>query len=86
MNSAAGEKTGAYILSDGKSDETFPKKCRDKTNEFKAEGKTIVFVSHVLNTVKELCQRSIFLHEGRIVIMGDTENVINDYREMLQRK
>jgi lipopolysaccharide transport system ATP-binding protein len=65
-------------------DEAFQKKCRDKINQFKAEGKTIVFVSHDLDTVKELCQRSILLNEGRIVTMGDTEKVINDYLAMLQ--
>jgi lipopolysaccharide transport system ATP-binding protein len=66
-------------------DEAFRKKCRDKMNQFKAEGKTIVFVSHALETVKDLCQRSIFLNEGQIVTMGDTEKVINDYRAMLQK-
>jgi len=64
-------------------DEAFRKKCRDKMNQFKAEGKTIVFVSHDLNTVKELCHRSMLLNEGRIVTIGDTENVINDYLAML---
>jgi lipopolysaccharide transport system ATP-binding protein len=67
-------------------DESFKKKCRDKMNQFKAEGKTIVFVSHALDTVKELCQRAMLLNEGRIVIMGDTEKVINDYLAMLQKK
>ena len=66
-------------------DEAFKKKCRDKMNQFKAEGKTIVFVSHALDAVKELCQRSILLNEGRIVTMGDTEKVINDYLAMLQK-
>ena len=65
-------------------DESFQKKCRDKMNQFKAEGKTIVFVSHALETVKALCQRSMLLNEGRIVTMGDTEKVINDYRALLQ--
>jgi len=65
-------------------DESFQKKCRDKMNQFKAEGKTIVFVSHALDAVKELCQRSVLLNEGRIVVMGDTEKVINDYLAMLQ--
>jgi len=65
-------------------DETFQKKCRDKINQFQTEGKTIVFVSHDLDTVKKLCQRSILLNEGRIVIIGDTEKVINDYLAMLQ--
>ena len=65
-------------------DETFQKKCRDKINQFQTEGKTIVFVSHDLDTVKKLCQRSILLNEGRIVIIGDTEKVINDYLALLQ--
>jgi lipopolysaccharide transport system ATP-binding protein len=67
-------------------DEAFQKKCRDKMDQFKTEGKTIVFVSHALNTVKELCQRSMLLNEGRIVTMGDTEKVINDYLAMLKMK
>jgi len=50
------------------------------------EGKTIVFVSHALNTVKELCQRTILLNEGRIVTMGDTEKVINDYLAIVEQK
>ena len=65
-------------------DQAFQEKCRDKMNQFKAEGKTIVFVSHSLNTVKELCQRSMLLNEGRIVTMGDTEKVINDYLALLK--
>ena len=65
-------------------DEAFQEKCRDKMNQFRAEGKTIVFVSHALDTVKKLCQRTILLNEGRIVTMGDTEKVINDYLVMLQ--
>ena len=63
----------------------FQKKCRDKMNQFKTEGKTIVFVSHALNTVKALCQRSMLLNEGRIVTTGDTEKVVNDYLAMLQK-
>jgi lipopolysaccharide transport system ATP-binding protein len=67
-------------------DVAFQKKCRDRMNQFKAEGKTIVFVSHALDSVKELCQRTMLLNEGRIVSMGDTEKVVNDYLAMLQKK
>ena len=66
-------------------DEAFKKKCRDKMNQFKTEGKTIIFVSHALDTVQELCQRAMLLNEGRIITMGDAEKVINDYRAMIQR-
>ncbi|MFO7996523.1 MAG: ABC transporter ATP-binding protein [Dehalococcoidia bacterium] len=67
-------------------DEAFQKKCRDKMDQFKAEGKTIVFVSHALNAVKGLCQRTMLLNEGQVIAMGDTERVIDDYRAMLQTK
>ena len=65
-------------------DEAFQKKCQDKMMQFKAEGKTIVFVSHALESVKKLCQRTMLLNEGRVVTMGDTEKVINDYLALLQ--
>ena len=55
-------------------------------NQFNAKDKTIVFVSHALNTVNELCQRTMLLNEGRIVTMGDTEKVIDHYLAMLQEK
>jgi len=54
-------------------------------NQFKTEGTTIVFVSHTRNSVKELRQQLIFLDQGRVVNMGDTEKVINDYLAMLQK-
>ena len=65
-------------------DKAFQKKCFNKINEFKAEGKTIVFVSHNLDIVKQLCQRSLLLNEGRIVTMDDTEKAINDYLAILR--
>lgn len=67
-------------------DEAFQKKCRDKMDQFKAEGKTIVYVSHALNAVKELCQRSMLLSEGRIVSIGDSEKVVDDYLATLKKK
>ncbi len=67
-------------------DEPFQKKCAEKINEFRKSGKTIVFVSHALDAVRNLCQRSLLLNEGRIVSIGDTEQVINDYVTILQGK
>lgn len=60
-------------------DESFQKKCQNKINEFKAQGKTIVLVSHNLGMVKQLCRQSLLLDKGRVVTMGDTEKVINHY-------
>jgi lipopolysaccharide transport system ATP-binding protein len=67
-------------------DEAFRKKCRDKMDQFKIEGKTIVYVSHDLKSVQELCQRTMLLSQGRIVSIGESENVVNEYLAMLQGK
>jgi len=64
-------------------DETFQSKCADKMNEFRKQGKTIIFVSHGLEAVKKLCNRCLLLNNGRVASMGDTEKVINDYHAML---
>ena len=65
-------------------DESFQKKCQEKMTRFKNEGRTIVFVSHDLDTVQELCSRSVLLDQGRIVAIKDTGEVVSDYLAMLQ--
>jgi lipopolysaccharide transport system ATP-binding protein len=66
------------VLSVG--DESFQRKCSEKINEFRKDGKTIVFVSHGLGAVKQLCERSILLSHGKINSVGYSEKVVNDYR------
>jgi ABC-type polysaccharide/polyol phosphate transport system ATPase subunit len=60
-------------------DEAFQRKCFEKINEFRKNEKTIIFVSHGLGTVKQLCERSILLSHGRIDSIGYSEKVVNDY-------
>jgi lipopolysaccharide transport system ATP-binding protein len=60
-------------------DEAFQKKCIAKINEFKEQGKTIVFVSHSLGAVKSICTRTLLLDKGSIVARGEPEKVINQY-------
>ena len=67
-------------------DISFQKKCIDKIEEFKENGKTIIFVSHDLRTVKRICQRVICLENGRILFHGETGNVISDYISMSRKK
>ncbi len=64
-------------------DEAFQKKCIDKINELRQQNKTIVFVSHSLDAIKRLCQRSLLISDGKIISIGNTEGVISDYRAML---
>lgn len=65
------------ILSVG--DEHFQKKCFDKMEELKKQGKTMVFVTHSMNAVKKLCDRAIWLYEGKIRLDGSTDKVVDEY-------
>ncbi|EAG7541164.1 TPA_asm: teichoic acids export ATP-binding protein TagH, partial [Listeria monocytogenes] len=65
-------------------DQTFYEKCVDKINEFKARGKTIVFVSHSLGQVKSLCDRIIWMHHGEIREMGTAQEVAQKYDEFVK--
>jgi lipopolysaccharide transport system ATP-binding protein len=67
-------------------DESFQKKCFEKFEEFKRMGKTILFVSHALPMVQKMCEKSVLLHKGEIVMRGESEKVVNAYLEMLEKK
>ena len=51
----------------------------EKMKELKNEGKTMVFVTHSLDSVRQLCNRAVWLHNGEIRIDGEPEKVIEEY-------
>lgn len=63
-------------------DQHFQEKCMDKMLELKKSGKTIVFVSHSSSAVKFLCDRSIWLKDGRVEMDGETEEVLKEYEKV----
>ena len=65
------------ILSVG--DVGFQVKCMEKFNEFKKKGKTILYVSHGLGTVKKFCDRAIWLQKGEVVDDGNSVIVVERY-------
>ena len=67
------------ILSVG--DEHFQNKCYSKMRELKKQGKTMVFVTHNMNAVKELCDRAVWLYKGEIKMDGNTVDVVDHYIE-----
>lgn len=60
-------------------DERFQKKCLERMMELRRRGKTIVFVSHSLETVKKLCDCACLLMRGEIVAMGHVSEVLEAY-------
>ncbi len=66
-------------------DEAFQRKCIEQINEFRAQGKTIVFVSHSAEAVKNNCDRACVLDHGAMVFLGKANDAIDHYHELLQR-
>lgn len=60
-------------------DAVFANRCVRKFKELQQAGVTIVFVSHDLGLVKQICNRAIFLENGQIVEQGDPSTAINRY-------
>lgn len=62
-------------------DAHFQEKCFSKLEELKNSNKTIVIVSHSLQSVKKLCTRFVWIHEGKIKMDGN-EKVIDEYMKV----
>ena len=60
-------------------DIAFQLKCLGRIREFQRKGKTILFVSHALQTVEEFCHEAFLIHQGRLVERGDPSEVILKY-------
>lgn len=68
-------------------DMKFQRKCIDRMiNLVKNEGRTVLYVSHNMNTVRMLCDRCIVLKEGRVLYSGDVESSIQKYMEHYVKK
>jgi lipopolysaccharide transport system ATP-binding protein len=60
-------------------DGAFQKKCLRKMGEMTTGGRTILFVSHQLNAIRRLCERSIWLDSGQTKMIGSTAEVVSAY-------
>ena len=65
------------ILSVG--DQHFQEKCFNKMRELRKEGKTMVFVTHSMESVRNLCDRAIWLYNGEVRMDGNTKEVVDEY-------
>jgi lipopolysaccharide transport system ATP-binding protein len=63
-------------------DMAFQKKCIDKMKEAaNQEGRTVLYVSHNMNTIRKLCDRCVVLDKGKIIYDGDVESAIHIYMD-----
>lgn len=61
-------------------DAEFQKKCLNKMDDVsRNEGRTVLFVSHQMGTISQLCSKSIMLDKGNLITMGPTTTVIDHY-------
>lgn len=72
------------VLSVG--DAAFKEKSYSKIKEFFDKGKTILFVSHSMESIKTLCNRAILIDKGNLIMDGDPESVIDKYASLLTPK
>jgi ABC-type polysaccharide/polyol phosphate transport system ATPase subunit len=65
-------------------DQSFQSKCYKAIYEFMRRGKTIIIVSHDLDTISDLCHRVVFLKDGHVQNIGDSIKVVNKYRAYVE--
>jgi lipopolysaccharide transport system ATP-binding protein len=60
-------------------DEAFQRKCMERIYQFRQEGRTIVFVSHSLDVVRNLCTQAVWLDHGEMKAAGNTVDTVDAY-------
>jgi lipopolysaccharide transport system ATP-binding protein len=67
-------------------DDAFQQKCFARIQNFRQAGKTILFVSHSMQTVIEFCDRAVLLEKGSVVADGDPTEVAGVYHNLLSAR
>jgi len=67
-------------------DASFVPKCLDRIDDFRRRKKTILFVSHDLTTVEKVCDRVLWLKEGKIQMIADPKRAIDSYLQDIAEK
>lgn len=64
----------------------FQQKCFDRLKEIKSAGTTIVIVSHAMSQIEQICDRSVWLEDGRVKEMGEPGRVHENYLRKMQQE
>jgi len=65
------------VLSVG--DQAFQKKCAERMKELTGDGRTVIFVSHSMAAVKSMCERALYLKNGRVISFSPVEAAATEY-------
>lgn len=66
-------------------DAPFQEKCLARIDDFRQRGKTIVYVTHALPSIRRLCSRALLIHDGVLLADGSTDQVLAAYEGVLQQ-
>lgn len=64
-------------------DEAFQRKCFNKFSDFKKSGRTVILVSHSMDSIRQMCDQAAWLEKGKIKAVGQSEAVVSQYLESL---
>lgn len=67
-------------------DEAFQRKCLDVFEQYKAEGQTVILVTHDMETVKQYCSRAVLIHKGKLIQDGGPREVADHYSRLNQEE
>lgn len=67
----------------GVGDYKFQEKCEKRMNEIINNGATIIFVSHSIKQIRELCSRVVWLEKGNLIMEGEVNEVCDKYMEIM---
>ena len=61
-------------------DQEFQNKCLGKMDDISKSGRTILFVSHNLDSIRQLCTKAVYLKDGEIQSIGETTKIVSEYQ------
>ncbi|MEX0755753.1 MAG: ABC transporter ATP-binding protein [Actinomycetota bacterium] len=64
-------------------DEAFQQRCLDRVRRFQQDGRTIILVTHALDTVRAICDRAVMLDHGNVHAIGTPDEVVHEMRYVL---
>lgn len=65
-------------------DEAFQRKCLDVFEKYKAEGQTVILVTHDMDTVREFCTRAVLISDSKLLLEGSPQKIASEYSRLNQ--